>query len=350
MTLTRGFIRNAVTTPLDARLMDMAQIVCNADGSPRTGIMGAATPSAVGTLGTMNVAIFANEYVVSKGKADGVVVLTNDGTVNVAIAAAPGSNSRIDVIYVKHNDNTTGDANSLPIFGAVTGTAAASPTKPALPTGALELATLRVYTGTSATNGGSNTLTQTAAFTASRGGTVPFRTKAELVGWTTAPAYAEATVIADGTSGFNGKWINAPGGWRPVGSATTRRTRSAAFNLPTTLAVLDLDNSVENSGDFTYAAGVFTCVNPGRYLVSAGLAMQAAGAAVGFLGRVSKNNVVMSQAVGITSTLGGITIFTATSLAMMPGDTIGLIVFTNTAIGMDVSQPMNFLDILRVGG
>ena len=184
MTLTRGFIRNAATTPLDARLMDMATIVCNTDGSPRTGVLGGANGSIVATTGTMNVTVAAAEFVTSKGKADGVAIFTNDGTVNVAIGAAPGSNSRIDVIWVKHEDNTTGDAASAPIFGVTAGTAAASPVKPSIPTGALELATLRIYSGTVATNGGSNVLTNTYQMTCARGGTVFMRSVTERNAWT----------------------------------------------------------------------------------------------------------------------------------------------------------------------
>lgn len=185
MALTKSFIRNAAMAPLDARLMNMAQVAANADGSPRTGVLGSANVSIVSTLATMNVAVAAAEFVTSKGKSDGVSIFTNDGVVNVAIGAAPASNSRIDVIWVKHNDDTTGDANALPVFGVTAGTAAASPTKPAIPTGALELATLRVYAGTTATNGGSNTLVNTYQMTAMRGGLVPFRTLADLLAWTT---------------------------------------------------------------------------------------------------------------------------------------------------------------------
>ena len=184
MTLTRGFIRNAVTTPLDARLMDMAQIVGNNDGSPRPGVLDGDGRTLVTALATMNVAVAAADFVTTKGTADGVAIYTNDGTVNVAIAAAPASNSRIDVIWTRHQDSTTGDGASTPIFGVTAGAAAASPTKPAIPTGALELATLRVYSGTTAANGGANTLTNTYQMTASRGGMVVVRTTAELTAWT----------------------------------------------------------------------------------------------------------------------------------------------------------------------
>jgi hypothetical protein len=223
MALTRSFIRNAATTPLDARLMDMAKVVANADGSPRVGVLGGANPSIVSTTATMNVTIAAAEFVTSKGKADGVSIFTNDGTVNVPIATAPASNSRIDVIYVKHNDNTTGDADSNPIFAVAQGTAAASPTKPAIPTGALELATLRVYAGTTATNGGSNTLTNTYQMTAMRGGRVHFRTRVELEAWATAVIGQDAYAQDNPGWGFiyaNSSWLvtNAPPTMGTIGS------------------------------------------------------------------------------------------------------------------------------------
>lgn len=197
MTLTRGFVRNAVTTPLDARLMDMAQIVGNSDGSPRPGVLDGDGRTLVTALATMNVAVAAADFVTTKGTADGVVIFTNDGAVNVPITAAPASNSRITVIWVKHNDNTTGDANSLPVFGTTDGAAAASPTKPAIPTGALELATLRVYAGTTAANGGSNLLTNTYQMTASRGGQVVVRTSTELNAWTNAQLAQRVFNMAD---------------------------------------------------------------------------------------------------------------------------------------------------------
>jgi len=239
MALTRSFIRNAATTPLDARLMDMAKLVANADGSPRAGVIGGANPSIVSTTATMNVAIAAAEFATTKGKADGVAIFTNDGTVNVPIATAPASNSRIDVIYVKHNDNTTGDANSNPIFAVAQGTAAASPTKPAIPTGALELATLRVYAGTTATNGGSNTLVNTYQMTAARGGRVFFRTKADLDLWTTAVVGQDAFVIADGTH-----YARASGSW----FATARALETGSIGADANMTILSSEITRDRNG------------------------------------------------------------------------------------------------------
>lgn len=264
MTLTRSFVRNAVTTPLDARLMNMAALVANADGSPRTGVLGTANASIVATTATMNVTVAAAEFAASKGKADGVAIFTNDGTVNVLIGAAPASNSRIDVIWVKHNDNTTGDADSLPVFGVTAGVAAPAPTKPAIPTGALELATLRIYSGTTATNGGSNTLTNTYQMTSARGGIVGFRTKADLDLWTTAQPWQRAVVLANGSEW---KWSGST--WLPLtaGTKTTYKRPSTAMATNASLAAIPSMAVVFDGGDFTHAAGVFTCVKAGTYRV-----------------------------------------------------------------------------------
>lgn len=71
---------------------------------------------------------------------------------NKAIAAAPGSNSRYDLVYVRVNDpNATGPAGDNASFGVVTGTASASPAVPALPTSAIPLAIVGpILTSTSA--------------------------------------------------------------------------------------------------------------------------------------------------------------------------------------------------------
>lgn len=274
MTLTRGFIRNAVTTPLDARLMDMARVVQNTDGSPRVGVLGVVTGALLTALATMNVSIAAAPFVTSKGKADGVAIFTNDGTVNVPITAAPASNSRIDVIWVRHQDNTTGDGASTPIFGVTAGAAAASPTKPAIPTGALELGTLRVYAGTTAANGGSNTLTETYQMTAMQGGVVPFRNTTERDAWTTAP---------NGTYGFmldSGAEVMRRGGaWVP-----TPRIVTGNFLLPVQGV------GVNQTVPIVFPAGVFTSppnvhITPSNGRVTASIvagSVTVSGATLGF--------------------------------------------------------------------
>jgi hypothetical protein len=292
MALTRGFARNAATTPLDARLMDDAQIVCNVGGAPRPGVL-RYDPNLVTALATMNVAVAANEFVTTKGAADGVFIFTNDGTVNVAIAAAPASNSRIDVIWVKHNDNTTGDANSTPVFGVTAGAAAATPTKPAIPTGALELATLRVYAGTTAANGGTNTLVNTYQMTASRGGVVNFRTKAELDLWTTANEGQDAYVI--GTKNnyrFDGaKWVlNSRSLVSAVTSTTQSIPNSAATDVVFPAGATTIVSLVGADMTFAQGTGVVTVAEAGVYEVRAGIVWAAGGSSASHYLMASKNN------------------------------------------------------------
>lgn len=240
MALTRGFIRNAATTPLDARLADMAKMTCNADGSPRPGVLSQSGANLLTALATMHVSVAAAEFVTTKGKADGVAIFTNDGTVNVPIAAAPASNSRITVIWVKHEDNTTGDAASLPIFGTTDGASAAIPTKPAIPTGALELGTLRVYSGTTAANGGANTLTNTFDMTASRGDAVPFRTKALLDAWVTPWGVGQLAEVVLDTAALKGSYRWSGTAWRRIGpqiAAIARRATDFALTNGVFVAV-----------------------------------------------------------------------------------------------------------------
>lgn len=68
----------------------------------------------------------------------GAVTAINDALLKVSTTAAPGSNSRIDVIWVRqHAVASDGgpDTDNILQIGVTQGTAAASPTVPAIPTG-----------------------------------------------------------------------------------------------------------------------------------------------------------------------------------------------------------------------
>jgi microcystin-dependent protein len=70
-------------------------------------------------------------------------------TTGVAIAAAPGSGSRHDLVVLRVRDpNATGPAGDDAVIQVVTGTAAPSPVDPAIPNSALVLARVRVPAGT----------------------------------------------------------------------------------------------------------------------------------------------------------------------------------------------------------
>lgn len=287
MALTKGYIRNAATTPLDVRLMDQARLVQNADGSTRTGVLGAlptlVTATATTTPMTVNVA--AAPLVASRAVGDGAVVYSNDGVVAVTIPAAPGANSRIDVIWTRHQDDTAGDAAGLylPIFGVTSGAAAASPTEPAIPTGAVKLATLRIYAGTTATNGGANVLTQAYQMTAAQGGVVPFRTLVDLKAWTTAADTQLAAIL-----GKHGvwQWDLAAATWRPqfpiVGEynyqvpVLNNGAATALASAPTLAAGLSSDVVAEV---LTPKVGGWTVLKEGLYRMEARVTSAVGGSA-----------------------------------------------------------------------
>lgn len=62
-------------------------------------------------------------------------------------SAGPASGSRIDVLWVRQNNYEAGDANSRVVYGVAAGTAASSPTAPAVPAGAIAIGQLTVPAG-----------------------------------------------------------------------------------------------------------------------------------------------------------------------------------------------------------
>lgn len=206
----------ALTDADDTRYLFSGLVVCNVDGSPRGGVLSPVGVNLVTASATMNVSVARFQGAAVRD--GGVILLANDGAANVLLDAAPGANSRIDLIYAKQNDAsgtvTVPDADNVPVLGFVKGTAGAVPVKPTLPVGALELATVLIPSGATATNSGGVVITQTAQFTASAGGAVPFRTKAALDLWVTASTGQPAQVVGGARYGWSGSaWIlSAPRG------------------------------------------------------------------------------------------------------------------------------------------
>lgn len=199
MALSKGFTQSGAVTPLDARLMEAAKVVHHLDGTVRTGIL--SNPQVTGNIAfsrsTMAVGVpDQSTFVVSRVNTDGVAILTNVGAIDVVVPAAPASNSRYDVLYVKQDDSTQGDADSLPVFGILSGTAAASPAVPALTSipGAYQLATILVPSGVTATNAAGVVITSTGRFTALQGGPVRYRALSSML--------AEASLLPEGTTGY----------------------------------------------------------------------------------------------------------------------------------------------------
>jgi hypothetical protein len=165
---------------------DLAGLVArNTSGVPRSGLLPRSLVIPVVTSrADMQVDVAAFEAIaVQYG---GPIFLANDAIAQVAIAVAPPSNSRIDVVYVKQNENAAPatDADNSLQLASVTGQASASPVKPAIPNGAVEIATVLVPAGKTATNQSGVVITHTFQMTAMSGGVVACRNQTELQAWT----------------------------------------------------------------------------------------------------------------------------------------------------------------------
>lgn len=197
MALNNGFVLKSGVTPLDVRTMDGALITKGLDGAPRTGIL--FNPQVSGShlfsRSNMTVAIVDGLVMITqRASGDGVVRLVNVGVATVALDPAPSANSRIDAIYVKQNDSTVGDATDAPVFDKVTGQAAASPTAPAIPSGAMLLGLVQIPAGVTATNASGVTITSTTRFTSVLGSPIRFRATSSMTN--------EASTLPEGTFGY----------------------------------------------------------------------------------------------------------------------------------------------------
>ncbi|MEO6116021.1 MAG: hypothetical protein ABIP33_06515 [Pseudolysinimonas sp.] len=184
MTATHGVgvYGNAVgvVTPLDHKMAQLGLVAKTAANTIRPGVFWDGNATIVSGKANMSYDVRALAAVLSRGATSGAVMLTNDGVFNVVTTAAPGSNSRYDVVYLWQREFSIDGTDSNPVIGVVQGTAAASPTVPSLAAfpGAIALAQILVPAGVTATNTGT-TITQTAPFTAAAGGVVTFRNSTE---------------------------------------------------------------------------------------------------------------------------------------------------------------------------
>jgi len=195
-------------TPLDHKMANLSHWVKTAANTIRAGVLWDGNATIVSGKANMSYDVRALTAVLSRGATAGAVELSNDSVYNVATAAAPGSNSRYDVVYIWQREYSIDGTDSNPVIGVVQGTAAASPTVPSLAAfpGAIQLATILVPAGVTATNSGT-TINQTASFTTVADGVVVPRTTTERDAYVPAAADMKARcwVIADGlTYKWNG--------------------------------------------------------------------------------------------------------------------------------------------------
>ncbi|WP_341935349.1 hypothetical protein MRBLWO14_000996 [Microbacterium sp. LWO14-1.2] len=198
MTLTRSLPTQHASgiTILDERRIVAGRYARNADGTPRVGVLPVHTGPLVTGRASMGYDVAAFNAVSARTTA-GAEEVANDGTVTVATTAAPGSNTRLDVIWfhARFSSPVAADTNNDVVFGVTQGTpAAVSPSKPAIPAGAVELAVAEIPSTATTTQSAGVVITQTFQYTAAAGAPVLFRTKTELDAWA-APVGATARTI-----------------------------------------------------------------------------------------------------------------------------------------------------------
>jgi hypothetical protein len=174
----------------DTRRVMAGLVVRNADGTPRAGIFPAHTNPIVTGRASMGYDVAPFLAALSRINT-GIELVANDALTVVATTAAPASNSRIDVIWVRSQFVQHADAGNVPVFGVTQGTAGAIPSKPTIPAGALELATAEILSTTTTT--ATAVITQTHPYTAAAGGVVRFRNDTDALAW----------AAADGSTAFS---------------------------------------------------------------------------------------------------------------------------------------------------
>ena len=177
----------SVTSTTDARYDLSGLIESNTSGVARAGLFPTSLAAVVTARADLNVNIAAFQAVaVQYG---GPILVANDGTAQLpSPLVSPASGTNYYVVFAKQNEQTSPgtDANDLSVFGAALSTTSFALARATLPTGAIELATVQVPSGVSATNAGGVTITQTAQYTTSEGGVLPVRNSTELAAWTPA--------------------------------------------------------------------------------------------------------------------------------------------------------------------
>lgn len=234
MTVNRGPgvapIAGVGTTTVEHRLQLAGLYTENAPGVPRSGVLNQGTTQLVTGRLDMSYDVGPAALVISRTAGEGVYTPTLTGTTNVPTDAAPATNSRWDLIYVKQNDQAKGDADNQAVIGVQKGLAAASPTKPTadLPAGAYVIAEARIFAGTTGTTGGSNTIAQLWRHTSTRGGIVGVRNTTERAEFT-APAIGQHVARLDLAGAPLERWDGAA--WTPAAESVTPAPPDAGWTV-----------------------------------------------------------------------------------------------------------------------
>jgi len=197
----------------DGRKAVSGLIAKDTAGVVRTGVFPRHLNALVAARVDMNVDIGIFEGVASQF--GGAILLTNDAVAQLpSVLVSPGAGTNFYVIYAKQNESTAPgtDVNNLRVFGAALSTTSFALARASMPAGALELATVQMPTGKTATNNAGVTITQTFQYTATSGGPVTVRNSTELAAWLPADgnlAYQVDTKVLWSREG--GQWVPGDG-------------------------------------------------------------------------------------------------------------------------------------------
>jgi hypothetical protein len=288
----------------------------------------------VGSGMTVNVA--AGQVAVPTANATGSLVCTSDAVEPVALAAAPSSNSRIDLVVCQARGNDLdGGANNDFIFAPVTGTVAASPVAPAVPANAVALAQIAVGTGVAAIVAANITDARPALLNPAG---EPATTSANLI---TKPDLTGQLWVAKG--GVNG------GAWRKAGDALKARVyRSAAVSPGAVNAfnAMPFDTvSYDAYGLMALSSTPFTCPLAGVWELRGASAMFPL--ASRFIVALFKNGTEVARGHDVTGTAAAGTGGPVTDLQPLAvGDTIQLQIFVSAAsVNIGVGAASSYLTV-----
>lgn len=212
MALTPAFPGpTGVTTTTHGRRAIAGLLVKDAAGVARSGVF-PAHPNAIVTARTnMNVDIAA--FTAAAVQFGGPILFSNDGTAQLpSVLVSPGAGTNYYVVYAKQNESASPgtDLNNNTVFGAAVSTVSFAAARATLPTGALELATVEMPTGKTATNQSGVVITQTFQYTAPAGSPVWVRNASELA----------ALTLSDGALAYQldaaRHWRRTGGGWASI--------------------------------------------------------------------------------------------------------------------------------------
>lgn len=176
-----------LTTTTDARKNFAGLIATSTSGVARAGIFPSHANALVTSRSDLNVNIAA--FTGCAVQFGGPILLANDGTVQLPTAlVSPVSGTNYYIVYVKQNESASPatDGNTNRVLGTTLSTASLTAARALLPTGALELATVEMPTGKTATNQSGVVITQTHQYTATQGGVVWLRNATEQAAWSPA--------------------------------------------------------------------------------------------------------------------------------------------------------------------